>query len=975
MNNGPSIFSDPSGHNLPDKPLVVKCTYRTTRKKLTFQSARNCVYDVFQEKIEDCFELGVPFTIRWQDQDKELWVINNESSLNDAIDYYNSGGDGSIISGSASRNSSRHHRITMHVEIWTEYDGPSLSDTASLASREEDSPEGSQTSFIPGELSASSQDDDAVTVSSKGMRALRQGRSDSSLIRKIWSGTSRAGSSSTPDKPPMKQSRSRRFNFNSRPTSIEEKTAESTNGDGRVDGSNHSSLSDTETSLPGVFEQLRLQEESHSLTHQRSMLETELGKTWLQDQSVLPIKATPRASPSINNDSFSLNTDTPLSDRNPNMDIFLQRDERGKYYYAYTGSGSSDSAGDLEYEIVNVMPSSRPQYIPIIGPFLNFTLAGNNIGIQDLLVPEEVTDCSGCGCVLDQIKYICTTCGEKEPQSRAALAAAAADLGMGRGRASPDCYHHKNTTEHKLQEPAYPPRAHRSPDVSYTNVPDPLAHPSNLKPLPALPSSSPTQTIFYRNFGSQSTLVPSSSSESSSPTTRVGYELCAMCFQKIGLHHALSGSVESPSSPTLPPTPQELAIARRSAPKRKGELRHAFLFQSWGSNGWQNIAEQEGISDQCSGCQSSLSGYRYRCAVCDGFPICRACYNDVHNIHPIHPFLEMRVTHPSQSHSHSERLNDDGTCDNADEPSLKHPGVQCFNCQQDIVGARFRCVDCTTIDLDICSNCETAGLPGNLDASDGGHNSSHIMLKIPIPLNMHQVQHVSQRAHGLRHGRDRADLRGGSPLTRSSPSSISSVSAGTVLYGNENLAEGEEDFVHLQVCNSCAEPIVGVRYQCLNCPSLPNSFNLCSDCEIKSHMVHDPMHIFLKIPRPVDMARPLESEFPIIPLLYRTPVGPPPGSPADTSGDPAAYLRDLTHAFALCDRDLRRIVGKWYRCAFCAKDLCADCEALDTHDNTHVFLVFKAPIDMQAFQHFADLENANGSPPVLRANIYLPRQD
>ena len=48
---------------------------------------------------------------------------------------------------------------------------------------------------------------------------------------------------------------------------------------------------------------------------------------------------------------------------------------------------------------------------------------------------------------------------------------------------------------------------------------------------------------------------------------------------------------------------------------------------------------------------------------------------------------------------------------------------------------------------------------------------------------------------------------------------------------------------------------------------------------------------------------------------------------------------------------MMRIVGKWYRCAFCAKDLCADCEELDTHDNTHVFLVFKAPVDMQAFRY------------------------
>jgi hypothetical protein len=113
-------------------------------------------------------------------------------------------------------------------------------------------------------------------------------------------------------------------------------------------------------------------------------------------------------------------------------------------------------------------------------------------------------------------------------------------------------------------------------------------------------------------------------------------------------------------------------------------------------------------------------------------------------------------------------------------------------------------------------------------------------------------------------------------------------------------------------------------------------------------------------------------------------------------GVETGYLRDLTHAFALCDRHMRRIVGKWYRCAFCAKDLCADCEVLDTHDSTHIFVVFKAPVDMQSFRcgfyphptsmmltdclfrktrHFADLENPAGSPPVLHGNIYYPRHE
>jgi Zinc finger, ZZ type len=47
----------------------------------------------------------------------------------------------------------------------------------------------------------------------------------------------------------------------------------------------------------------------------------------------------------------------------------------------------------------------------------------------------------------------------------------------------------------------------------------------------------------------------------------------------------------------------------------------------------------------------------------------------------------------------------------------------------DIVGARFHCAICDSVD--ICSNCESAGLPGNLDSyEDDSHNSSHIMIKV-----------------------------------------------------------------------------------------------------------------------------------------------------------------------------------------------------------------------------------------------------
>jgi hypothetical protein len=54
------------------------------------------------------------------------------------------------------------------------------------------------------------------------------------------------------------------------------------------------------------------------------------------------------------------------------------------------------------------------------------------------------------------------------------------------------------------------------------------------------------------------------------------------------------------------------------------------------------------------------------------------------------------------------------------------------SCMLEIVGARFHCAICENID--ICFNCESAGLPGDLDSADGGHSSKHIMIKVCHPL-------------------------------------------------------------------------------------------------------------------------------------------------------------------------------------------------------------------------------------------------
>jgi len=65
---------------------------------------------------------------------------------------------------------------------------------------------------------------------------------------------------------------------------------------------------------------------------------------------------------------------------------------------------------------------------------------------------------------------------------------------------------------------------------------------------------------------------------------------------------------------------------------------------------------------------------------------------------------------------------------------------------QDIVGARFHCAICDAVD--ICSNCESAGLPGNLDSADGGHSSSHIVIKVYI-LMKSTISYLTQLSRSL----------------------------------------------------------------------------------------------------------------------------------------------------------------------------------------------------------------------------------
>lgn len=68
-----------------------------------------------------------------------------------------------------------------------------------------------------------------------------------------------------------------------------------------------------------------------------------------------------------------------------------------------------------------------------------------------------------------------------------------------------------------------------------------------------------------------------------------------------------------------------------------------------------------------------------------------------------------------------------------------------------------------------------------------------------------------------------------------------------------------------------------------------------------------------------------------------------------------AYLQNLQHQAAVCDRCFELIRGPWFHCIYCAKDYCEDCETLDAHDPTHIYLMFKSHVEMQLFRYVIDI--------------------
>jgi hypothetical protein len=530
---------------------------------------------------------------------------------------------------SAGRSSSGSRKITIYVDVCVDYDGPSLSETSSIASRDEFEVGEDQSEWDLSNISRSELEDDEVTVSSKDT-----GSAPGQRARPFSPSVAAAVSNVSLISPSLRSTKSKYLRCEKRgvPPSLQESVLEDVESEGGARSWTDLDESSIESvSYTGPFERLKTEDEpSIDSDPNSSLLRSERGAAWLRDQNLRTIKSTLGALPEPS-DSSSLHPASEVDDN----DLSLQKGPGGRYYYQYNytiGSSSIssiDSGNDENSSAVGDATMYRPTSMEVA--WLDSQQQGSStpmvyqpppapraasdptpmrdfrklypdipadvlpfISSAPLPPPTELTSCSECGLILDTIRYVCSTCKEKRPRTREELESL-----TGKG---------------KLCDPfSYPPLSSR------TNLKAESSRTGGFKDTPKL-------------------CVPDGQRDP-------GYELCPSCLESAGVHHALEKSLDPGSSPSPASPEHALSAWRRTAPKQKGELRHAYVEKSWGWGGWQDVrtyrisyvinhqfdlctpTEQDDLADnRCSTCSSLLAGRRYKCASCMQFNLCKACY-------------------------------------------------------------------------------------------------------------------------------------------------------------------------------------------------------------------------------------------------------------------------------------------------------------------------------------------------------------
>lgn len=597
-------------------------------------------------QVEQCFSLyATSYVIAYKDDDGEITDITTESDLTEAIQYFQAGSDDPPLSSAASILSGRSfgsRRITLRVHITVDYDGPSLSDTSSLASMEEYKGRNRSEGELSWSVGGGEVDDDSVTVSSRDTNWRFAKGSTVHPITPRSEDLVNQDSFSIPENSVAGRSASQRDL-----TAVEDQTMH----DEGPFADNHQFF--TEERVPEdpvvAFERLKLQEHpdasaSDMAPSHRSCSPTPIdialarsaqdrGAAWLRDQNARTIKAMLGATPEPSeSDSRSISltySDEHIPSNNMDGDLALERDPRGKYYYSYAGASSTTHDSGYEDNLsvkydadpFNGSPP-RPNSMQLTWIASQQKLADNDHSddtpdsykrfsplssksdqapypIAPDIPPEvlqfvappgpppgSLTTCSDCGVMLDGIRYVCAVCGEKEPLASIVLRNGSdSDLGKGKARDLESLHSYPPPPHHTLLSSSPSPSTFFD-SVTLSGSPQTRSEHKHNKPLPSLPGSSSSSPTLY---SARSGFRFRHGSESST----MGFELCSGCVESAGVIHALRASTERRNGSGAESTSPEddLSSWSRSAPRQKGQLRHAYFEKVWGHHGWEDVGK------------------------------------------------------------------------------------------------------------------------------------------------------------------------------------------------------------------------------------------------------------------------------------------------------------------------------------------------------------------------------------------------
>ncbi|XP_037047718.1 uncharacterized protein LOC119082323 isoform X2 [Bradysia coprophila] len=210
----------------------------------------------------------------------------------------------------------------------------------------------------------------------------------------------------------------------------------------------------------------------------------------------------------------------------------------------------------------------------------------------------------------------------------------------------------------------------------------------------------------------------------------------------------------------------------------------------------------QGLHDeeQCNGCKCSpVDGFLYKCCDCT-FNACRRCERNNHKCvtgsnHLLFRFADPlsmnRVNHEFWIDILHIRRNKRNQVVPAKPPPIIqviHEGIKCNACHCDLIGRRYKCIDCREYDL--CSSCE----PNNI-------HLGHLLVRVGDTQLRSKQKQIFDETVRLR------------------------MSTNQQSYARSAYCDSWNRKV---ACEICEESIRGYHYECLEC-----EIDLCLSCQLK----------------------------------------------------------------------------------------------------------------------------------------------